>query len=501
MKIVFRVDSSINIGSGHIMRCLVLADELNKLECSIYFACLPQEGDLISYVKQRGYDVVLLSSPLNPLIPINDSDYKAWLLRSSKEDALDFIELVENADIVITDHYSIGREWQSYVRKYLNCFIVAIDDLVREHDADLIIDQTLGRLANEYSGKARVLAGSQYAMLAPNFSGLRQEAISRTLSSNISPKVLVSMGGIDKPNATLHVLQSLVEISRARLTVLLSPRSPNYASVKTWCEQYPNVFHKDFEENMAKLMMKHDIAVGAPGTTSWERACLGLPSILIPLAENQRTICEQLLLNDAIVCVSLEDIAEGLDEAYNTILDNWLSFVKANLKLCDGLGVKRIAFEIRQLMNKEFNLNLQLVPASKEDIRMVYEWQCHPKTRQFSLTQNIPTWEEHQRWMIRKLQSSTDYFYLVEDKKTGCKLGVLRLDMMEPEHYLVSIYIAPDCHGQGVATASLQLADYIHANITLHATVLEANTASQHLFKKANYVQLDPESFIRYPIN
>ena len=499
MRVVFRVDASGWIGSGHVMRCLVLADALKLRGYDIYFACLPQSGDMISYIEERGFEVIKLTSAKEPSEPQHDADYEAWLQRPSSEDALDFIQMVSSADLVVTDHYAISNKWQQLVRQSMSCFLVAIDDLVREHDADLIVDQTLGRKPVEYSGSARALVGSEYAILAPRFASLRELAYMRVLSET-RPKVLISMGGVDNPNATLKSLVSLVGKVCADFTVLLSPRGPHYQQVKSWCDLHSNVQHQDFEADMAGLMLKHDLAIGAPGTTSWERACLGLPSILIPLADNQKTICAQLLQHKAIMKVSLEEIESQLLVTYQQAMGQWHELFMSNLKLCDGLGTRRLVLEIQQLIKPSEQSNLQLVFATHEDIKTVYDWQCHPKTREFALNTDIPTWESHQSWMKRKLATTTDFFYLVEDKTTGKKLGVLRLDKLKPKNYLVSIFVAPEAYGLGVATAALKMADVIHPELTLHATVLECNKASQKLFKKANYIQQNSETFIRNPI-
>ncbi|BEU02754.1 UDP-2,4-diacetamido-2,4,6-trideoxy-beta-L-altropyranose hydrolase [Agarivorans sp. OAG1] len=499
MRVIFRADASVWIGSGHVMRCLVLADALKKLGHSISFACLPQPGDMISYIEERGFQVIKLNPPNEPSQPQHDADYGAWLQRTSSEDALDFIQTAGCADVVITDHYAICNKWQQLVKQSMSCFLVVIDDLVREHDADLIVDQTLGRKPVEYSGSARALVGSEYAILAPRFASLRELAYMRVLSET-QPKVLISMGGVDNPNATLKSLVSLVGKVCADFTVLLSPRGPHYQQVKSWCDIHSNVQHQDFEADMAGLMLKHDIAIGAPGTTSWERACLGLPSILIPLADNQKTICAQLLQHKAIMKVSLEDIESRLLVTYQQAMVQWHELFMSNLKLCDGLGTRRLVLEIQQLIKPSEHSNLQLVFATHEDIKTVYDWQCHPKTREFALNTDIPTWEGHQSWMKRKLATTTDFFYLVEDKTTGKKLGVLRLDKLKPKNYLVSIFVAPEAYGLGVATAALTMANVIHPELTLQATVLECNKASQKLFKKANYTQQNSETFIRKPI-
>lgn len=500
MKVVFRVDSSLLIGSGHVMRCLVLAEGLKAKGYDVVFACSPLEGDMRSFINERGFEVVTLRAPQTKVMPSHGADYLSWLQKSISEDSKDFLAAVRKADLVITDHYAIGKEWQTTVIQALKCRLFAIDDLARCHQADLILDQTLGRLEIDYKdSKTRVITGSAYALLQASFSSKRELALSRVLI-NEQPEVLVSMGGVDAPNATLKVLKTLHHQVNANFTVLLSPRAPHFKEVQEWCARHSNVTHLEFVSDMASLMLEHDIAIGAPGTTSWERACLGLPNVIVPLAENQTMICEQLTKHNAAIKVSVGSITERLLCEYQRTLKHWKEFKEANLILCDGRGMRRTVFEIEQLLNSQDTNKFRLEPASQLDIKLVYEWQCHPETRKYALTPDIPCWDTHQTWMSNKLKSASDYFYMVTDKTNSDKVGVVRLDRITSGCYLVSIFIDPDCYGRGIALAALEVVDSIHPDITLHATVLKANLASQRLFKKAGYQQVDDETYIRQPI-
>ncbi|AIU68115.1 UDP-2,4-diacetamido-2,4,6-trideoxy-beta-L-altropyranose hydrolase [Vibrio coralliilyticus] len=499
MKVVFRVDASIYIGSGHVMRCLVLADELKKRGAEVKFSCIAQQGDMIDFIEKRGYKVEVLHLGASIYVPSSPVDYVGWLRRSVIEDAKDFVATLISADLVITDHYAIGREWQDLVIDSMNCRLLAIDDLARCHRADLILDQTLGRLESDYNeSKAPALVGSDYALLQPRFSIKREVALSRALS-NDKPNVLISMGGVDAPNATLKALNVLHPNVSANFTVLLSPRSPNFQQVATWCSRYSNVTHLDFVSDMAGLMLEHDIAIGAPGTTSWERACLGLPNVIVPLADNQQMISEELVKYGAAIKVDIEDIPSRLLSSYQTTLRHWEAFKLANLSICDGRGVKRVVFEIEQLFSVSDD-SYCLEKATQQDIKQVYEWQCHSETRKYALNTNIPSWVEHHEWMCKKLQSPSDYFYMVIDKESGEKVGVVRLDRKRAGHYLVSIFIDPISYGKGIASEVLKLVDLIYPDITLHAKVLKANLASQRLFQKACYQQTDEETYVRHPI-
>ncbi|WP_261818004.1 UDP-2,4-diacetamido-2,4,6-trideoxy-beta-L-altropyranose hydrolase [Vibrio gallicus] len=498
MNFVFRVDASVYIGSGHVMRCLVLADELAAQGHRVCFACLPQEGDMVTFIQNRGFKVISLTSLGKSTPPKSDEDYLGWLQRPIEVDAHNFIQLIENADVVVTDHYAIGCEWQTIVRHHYQCKIVAIDDLKRIHDSDLIIDQTLGRDSSEYSGDRAVLAGSQYSLISPHFSHVREKALEKT-SYLVRPKVLVSMGGIDAPNATLRVLESLSQRVDADFTVLLSPRAPHYYKVIAFCAKYENLTHIDFVQDMSQLMLLHDIAIGAPGSTTWERAALGLPSIVIPLAPNQNEICTKLEAYNAAIRVSLLNLEEELPEAYVKLVENWSVYRSKSFNLCDGRGVKIAVAAINGVCGSSQSLHLE--KATTADISLVYDWQCHPSTRRFALNKQIPSWDEHVKWMSLKLDNPGDMFYIVKEGLGGKPLGVYRLDRMSPNSYLISIFVAPDCHRRGVATRILQLSDTVHSDITLHARVLKENTASQALFERAGYQRISSEKFIRYPIN
>ena len=351
MNVIIRADASIHIGSGHVMRCLVLAEALLEKAHSVSFVCRSQPGDMINFIQERGFDVFSLDEIIPVIQPQSSADYLGWLQCSIEDDASAFLLKIKSADIVITDHYAIGKEWQSIIRKQLDCRIMAIDDLERKHDADLVIDQTFGRKKKSYPNISRALTGTQYALLNPNFSVLHELAYQRVAPLE-SIRVLVSMGGIDSPNATLLVLKQLSKLVNITVTVLLSTRAPHYISVNSFCQTKSNIKHIGFVSNMAQEMMKHDVSIGAPGATSWERACLGLPSIIIPLAENQREICERLVEAKVAVKVNVNDIDDQLINAFCDLLKSWEYYHQNNLSLCDGKGTLRVMTAIEKWNNE-----------------------------------------------------------------------------------------------------------------------------------------------------
>jgi UDP-2,4-diacetamido-2,4,6-trideoxy-beta-L-altropyranose hydrolase len=504
MNIFIRADASIYIGSGHIMRCLVLAIVLKEQGHTVSFASRPQKGDLVEFVRNKGFEVNELVTPAHWQTPQNSADYAAWLQVPWQEDAESLIQQVDNVDLLIVDHYGLNADWELVVKNNLSCKIFAIDDLVRKHQADLILDQTLLRASLEYkeiNPSSIVLVGCDFALLKPNFIAYREKALeTAALPSNVN--VLISMGGIDQPNATLQTLEALSQIlgNKPSVTVLLSPKAPHYQSVKDFSTEHSSwVNHVNFVENMAELILAHHVAIGAPGGTSWERACLGVPSIIIPLADNQKTISAKLAQVGAAIRVKLDDISSSLLSVYQTMIEDWAAMRMVNLSLCDGLGSLRIAQSVNSLCDKTSNpITLRL--ATKNDIKQVFDWQVLPETRKYSLTPEVPTWEGHQKWVNAKLQAPHDYFYIIESLTDNNSMGVLRLDRLFKGKYLLSIFIDPEHFGQGFAKKTLAYVDILHPNITIQATVLETNTASQRLFKSAHYQQLAVDKFIRPPI-
>jgi UDP-2,4-diacetamido-2,4,6-trideoxy-beta-L-altropyranose hydrolase len=354
MRVIFRVDASTRIGTGHVMRCLALADELRAQGDTVSFVMRRQNGDLVGHTRSCGFLVHEMPIIVESEFPVDSSSYDAWLQVSEKEDAASFLSTFHEAEVVIVDHYGIGITWEGIVKSESRCFLVAIDDLIRMHCADVVIDSTLNRESIDYEAVASdstILAGVTYALMRRRFSQLHLRAL-RLVRQIPTKKLLLSMGGVDYQNATLGVLQALSRREKKiDTTVLLSTRSPHYDAVKSFCEKRSEwVTHISFCKEMADLMFEHTIAIGAAGSTSWERASLGLPSVLITLVENQREISLALELEGAVVGLSMHEITSRLDEKLGIVIDNYEYMRAVNLKLVDGKGCQRVVRFLNHLV-------------------------------------------------------------------------------------------------------------------------------------------------------
>ena len=297
LKVAFRADASLQIGTGHVMRCLTLADALRDQGAQCSFVCRPHAGHLLALVAQRGHKTFALSEPQENFKAPADPAHAMWLGTSWADDAEQTIHALvgQTIDWLVVDHYALDARWEETLRPQAPRIMV-IDDLAdRPHACDLLLDQNLGRTEADYGdllkGKTTTLVGPQYALLRPEFAALRAQSLVRRQNNPQLRRLLVTMGGVDKDNATGQVLAALQSCSLPadlRVTVVMGPHAPWLAQVQAQAAQMPWPTEVLVGvDNMAQLIAENDLAIGAAGGTSWERCCLGLPSLVLVLAQNQ----------------------------------------------------------------------------------------------------------------------------------------------------------------------------------------------------------------------
>ena len=336
MKIVFRVDSSSQIGIGHLMRCLTLANEQNDKNNEIFFVCRDLPGNFSSFIK---YPVFLLP---NSNSFRSNVLYLNWLGATQKEDSEQTISVIpKNIDLLIIDSYSLDHNWHKKLRPFTKKIMV-IDDLGDGiYDCDILLNQNLSAKASDYKDKApygcQLLLGCDFALLRPEFQSLRREALIKRKHTKVIKNILISMGGADISNKTFEVLKEIP--SYLDVVVVLSSQSQYNNSIIDFARNKSNIKVIIDADNMAKLMFDADLAIGAGGSTSWERCCMGLPTLLYVSAENQNSNAENLQQLGAV------KIVDNLKINLETILNNlniWKSMSERAKNVCDGAGVKRI---------------------------------------------------------------------------------------------------------------------------------------------------------------
>lgn len=354
MNIAFRVDASIEMGSGHVMRCLTLADELKTRGHECHFISRQQPGDLIELIEEKGYRVYALQECDDT--ELGDFPHSHWLKGGQTRDFSDSEALLKTLlpDWLIVDHYGIDATWERQARAYAK-HIFVIDDLAdRQHDCDVLLDQNLGQTDGQYHDLtppgATLLTGTQYALLRPEFSRYRAQSLKARHNNPQIGHVLVTMGGVDKDNVTAEVLSALEKSAlrdETRITIVLGTRAPWLSHVKAQAAKSRlSTQVLSGVNKMAELMSQSDLAIGAAGSTSWERCCLGLPSILCVLAENQRGIANALEKASAAVTVSGNNMEFDLIRVINDLAHKpeRLRFMSDNAQLLTkGDGVQKVS--------------------------------------------------------------------------------------------------------------------------------------------------------------
>lgn len=305
LSVVFRVDASVNMGVGHVMRCLTLADELKRQRVDTQFVTREHNGHLVDTIQARGHKTTLLPAPASVYQPSQGDVMHAWWLGVSwEQDAKETRQAIAGfkSGWLVVDHYGIDARWHNALRER-GMQVLAIDDLAdRPLNCNILLDQTYGRQKDDYthrvSTNCRMLLGSRYALLRPKFFELRPLAFEKRKNFKGINRILVSMGGMDSGNVTNIVLEGLAKVkwpSSFIVDVVLGSKAPHLHSVKQWIEKSPfNAIVSTDVDDMAECMLKADLAIGAGGTTSWERCCLGLPTIMISIADNQTIIAREI---------------------------------------------------------------------------------------------------------------------------------------------------------------------------------------------------------------
>jgi len=357
---VFRVDASVSMGSGHVMRCLTLADALHEQGIKIIFICRELPGHMCQFIEGKGYEVYYL--PYN-VQAVNDTvdERTVWLGKTWQTDAkqtgrvLQDISATFTIHWLIVDHYGLDIQWEQGMKPYIQRIMV-IDDLAdRSHDCDLLLDQTFGQSSDRYVGLipdyCQGLYGDRYILLRPEFRALRLRGMLSWGETQII--VHVFFGGMDQQNYTTKFARLLLEnFSFLKVKILVGA---SYSEIKQLSELVSDFKDRiDWQKNVSNVaehMAQCTVAIGAPGSATWERACVGLPASYLAIVDNQKSIVE--LLSESGLCSYL-GCANTISD--RTFINNFAEFLNDKDKLLamrniglaniDGNGTERVVAKL-----------------------------------------------------------------------------------------------------------------------------------------------------------
>lgn len=329
----FRCDASLDIGIGHLMRCITLAGAL----------------------KENGWDCKFITAETSDIMLPILSQYSLV----SPEAIPDL------SDLLVVDHYDLDQKYETAARVWASKIMV-IDDLAdRQHDCDILLDQTFGRSVSDYQAlipeHCTILCGSDYTLLRPQFLSARYRAEEKRHKVERIENILVNFGSTNPEGIMQKILSVLAEFKEWPLTINIVTGNQTQGldilqeeAKKILEETQHNINLLIDIPDIAEKMVEADLAFGAGGTTSWERACLGLPTIMIELADNQSLVAQNLLERGAVLHLGkLSYVTENkIDNAFKNVRDNSAllrNMSKQAFRICDGLGTDRVSERIEEI--------------------------------------------------------------------------------------------------------------------------------------------------------
>lgn len=454
MRVTVRADASIEIGTGHVVRCLTLAQELRARQADVCFVTSSQSGNLDTEIIRQGFSV--------QRSPPAQSD---WL---------------------VVDHYDLAAPYETAQRARARRIMV-IDDLAdRVHDCDLLLDQNLYdgaelRYSKLVPAHAAVLTGPRFALLRAEFLAAREQAQPRTSLRNL----LVFFGGSDPTDETSKSLRALViaGLQGVRVTVIVGASNPHRAAIESLAKTIEHCVVQGPTTRIANLFLQADLAIGAGGTTTWERCCLGLPTIVIAVAANQREVSRMLMSRgyQRFLGEHFEVSERRLADAIRAASDEFSGLAAAaarGMQLVDGAGVNRVC---AAMLGSSPPANVRLRRATALDAQLLLEWRNDEMTRAASRSSELITAEQHATWMERSLANPRRRLLVAE--LDGEPVGTVRADEAAGEVTL-SWTVAPAARGRGIAKYMVAaLASEITGPI--RAEVKSLNTASARVAEYA----------------
>jgi UDP-2,4-diacetamido-2,4,6-trideoxy-beta-L-altropyranose hydrolase len=491
MNVAFRVDAAREMGTGHFMRCLCLADELARRDAAIHFLSRRLPDHLRAMLAQRGFAFTRLEVFADAGSSASGLAHAAWLDGTQAADAEACRQALGAApvDWIVVDHYALDERWEGALR-IGGSRVLAIDDLAdRVHACDVLLDQNLytdaaGRYQERVPAGSQLLLGPRYALLRQEFSQARVGIVPRT---GPIQRVLIGFGGVDDANRTAAAILALVEseIAPRHVDVVIGLAHPHRADIEAACAHRGYTCHVETTE-MARLLAAADLAIGAGGISTWERCCLGVPALALVVAPNQQAVVDEAAAQGLLYAPDDADRPSSLAThlralAGNARLRHLLS--RNGLAAVDGRGASRVGgmMEASALCMREANL---------ADAQALFEWRNHDAVRGMSRRPDPIAWPEHEAWLRRVLDDRQRPLLIGE--RAGRPEGVVRFDIDGPRAE-VSIYRVPGSSQPGLGVSLLIAAEtWLRARhphvAAVSAEVLDGNERSRRLFEAGGYV-------------
>ena len=503
---ILRTDASPTLGGGHAMRCLTLADALARRGARCVFVMVESTAAMHRAIEHAGHRITTIADGAGASAPRQQAQAAATAAIADRE----------GATHLMVDHYLLDRIFAAYPG-LARLRTLAIDDLAdRPLACDLLVDQTVGRDARAYrdlAPGATLLVGGRYALLRPQFAACRPAALQRRMQPRHAERLLVSLGSTDLDGITARVLAAVRDSGyRGAVDVVLGHDATSRGAAEAIAADDPRfVLHADVTD-MAALMVAADLAIGAAGTTTWERCALGLPTLTLVLADNQCLVAREIAAAGAGTVTDLDRLAADLALAGDGEALAMMS--AAAFALVDGLGTDRVADAfLAPSAARDAAASVTLRPATAADSERLWLWRNDPVTRDRSESRAPIRRADHERWFAATLVSDARRIWIAEHDARA--VAGTRIDRTGDDG-VVSIMVAPDAQGAGIGGRALAATCAAWdqgaardrnardaARGQLRAVIHDDNTASLRIFRRCGFVPetnaaVSPDGFRTY---
>ncbi len=479
--LLIRADASTEIGNGHVMRCLALAQAWQDHGGNVTFLC---------------------ADSLPPALHERLCDESMTVIQrqgtsGDTTDAQSVIDLAatRSTSLVVVDGYVFGADYQR-VLKNADLRVLFLDDNghAEHYAADWVLNQNIHADESLYAQReadTQLLLGTRYALLRREF--WRWRGWQRTIP-DIAQNLLVTMGGADPDNVTLDVLRAIDSIPDAdalQIKVIVGASNPHLASLTAFVKKSRLKFEiLTNVTNMPELMAWADMVISAGGSTVWELCLLGVPTIALILADNQAALVKALAERNILQATDMHNLPAALTRLIANPVERQQMRDSARV-LVDGYGTNRVVMFLR-------GERLWLREATLADCELIWHWANDPAVRQASFSPDPIPWESHQTWFQKAIENEHLLIFIAMDRNEK-PLGQLRY-LIEGDVATVSISLDRDARGMGYSTALLNLgSDRIFATTSVqvqHAFIKPDNVASQRTFERASF-RLNAEDMVR----
>jgi UDP-2,4-diacetamido-2,4,6-trideoxy-beta-L-altropyranose hydrolase len=492
-QLFIRSDATISMGTGHIMRCIALAQAWKKRGGLVTFISHCPNPEISIRIESEGFEFI----ELEEICP-SAYDIKKTLKILTNNIAQNRGK-PGSPNWVILDGYHFTPEYQKAIIKE-GFKLLVIDDYnhLDHYNADIILNQNIGSNHFHYSCKhdTKKLLGTDYVMLRSEF--LMNKNIKPPLPSK-AQNILVTMGGSDPDNMTLKILHAIDKIDDPDLNfkVIVGPDNPNMDTLLNASQNKPGKINLVTNANMPKMMAWADLCLTAGGSTCWELCFMKVPLMIITLAENQIELTTRLNKAGAAIMLGKKETLTSTDITHSILTlsgdkKKRIELKDAGEKLIDGKGTKRI---IRQMLVK----TVMLRSAGSTDAKLLYEWANDKKARLLSFNTDPIPWEEHQQWLKQKLKDNNTWIFIAENH-LGSPIGQIRFDGKD-DYYQISYSLDKKFRGLGLGKALLKtglktIQANIHKTARMQGSVKNDNVASKISFEKCGFSSIKNNSGI-----